>query len=311
MSELTETLQMLARQLGDRLTTYRRDRPFKLPRNYPSWDFLSTLALANEVIPIHQGFDQNATVHALLWQIWHRHTGPIYCLDLELLRQFQLTDAEGLGRIVPPDWQPSVPVMLLALPNGAIKTPGGAEVAYLLIGCETSAQPFDLMRFPGPRIRRLVVGACDSTGTVWGNTSELTSDGGLGFADIDTGSSALTPTERAWVRDLAALATQSIMAIAYLPELLSEGAPPTPPPKGKRGVVPKVKGSKNLYPRWIGKDFKPAQPNGRSPGASPGGGHHASPATHWRRGHWRNQPHGPGRQMQRPIWIQPTLINAE
>lgn len=36
---------------------------------------------------------------------------------------------------------------------------------------------------------------------------------------------------------------------------------------------------------------------------------HASPITHWRRGHWRNQPCGEKLQESKIIWIQPTLIN--
>lgn len=60
-----------------------------------------------------------------------------------------------------------------------------------------------------------------------------------------------------------------------------------------------------VHPRWLGKDFKPVQQGTRR-----GHGHHASPTTHWRRGHWRNQPHGPGRQMQRLVWIRPCMINA-
>lgn len=32
--------------------------------------------------------------------------------------------------------------------------------------------------------------------------------------------------------------------------------------------------------------------------------------THWRRGHWRNQMHGAGRQLRRLVWIMPVLVNA-
>ena len=38
----------------------------------------------------------------------------------------------------------------------------------------------------------------------------------------------------------------------------------------------------------------------------------AGPAqTHWRRGHWRNQPHGEGRRLRKLIWIMPVLVNAD
>ena len=39
--------------------------------------------------------------------------------------------------------------------------------------------------------------------------------------------------------------------------------------------------------------------------ASPGAGH---PVTHWRRGHWRNQAHGPGRSLRKLIWLMPMLV---
>lgn len=36
-----------------------------------------------------------------------------------------------------------------------------------------------------------------------------------------------------------------------------------------------------------------------------------SKSTHWRRGHWRNQQYGIGRESKRVIWIKPTLINKD
>lgn len=41
------------------------------------------------------------------------------------------------------------------------------------------------------------------------------------------------------------------------------------------------------------------------------GGNHASPQSHWRRGHWRNQPYGDRQKPSfKPIWIEPTFING-
>lgn len=42
-----------------------------------------------------------------------------------------------------------------------------------------------------------------------------------------------------------------------------------------------------------------------------GGHHHASPETHWRRGHWRMQAHGEGRALRRLTWVRPCLVNRE
>ena len=45
--------------------------------------------------------------------------------------------------------------------------------------------------------------------------------------------------------------------------------------------------------------------------ASIGGGSEESRRQHWRRGHWRNQPYGEGRQQYRLRWIQPMLVNRD
>jgi hypothetical protein len=42
---------------------------------------------------------------------------------------------------------------------------------------------------------------------------------------------------------------------------------------------------------------------------APGGG--TTKATHWRRGHWRNQTHGPGRSLKKLIWVMPMLIGGK
>jgi hypothetical protein len=38
---------------------------------------------------------------------------------------------------------------------------------------------------------------------------------------------------------------------------------------------------------------------------------HASPVTHWRRGHWHSVLYGPGKTMIRRQWFRPTLVNPE
>jgi hypothetical protein len=40
-------------------------------------------------------------------------------------------------------------------------------------------------------------------------------------------------------------------------------------------------------------------------GASTG----SHPASHWRRGHWRNQPYGEGKSLRKLIWLMPVLVS--
>lgn len=38
---------------------------------------------------------------------------------------------------------------------------------------------------------------------------------------------------------------------------------------------------------------------------------HGHIATHWRRGHWRNQVDGPARSLRKPIWVMPVIVNSK
>ncbi|MDN7534052.1 hypothetical protein [Burkholderia orbicola] len=38
---------------------------------------------------------------------------------------------------------------------------------------------------------------------------------------------------------------------------------------------------------------------------------HGQVATHWRRGHWRNQVHGPGRSLRKLIWLMPVVVGSK
>lgn len=64
------------------------------------------------------------------------------------------------------------------------------------------------------------------------------------------------------------------------------------------------KKKKQLYnPVFIGNDFS-------LPSRESLGGTHASPRTHWRRGHWRTQHYGQGNKKIKQIFLPPQLINA-
>lgn len=45
----------------------------------------------------------------------------------------------------------------------------------------------------------------------------------------------------------------------------------------------------------------------RNAATAAGQGHRA---VHWRRGHWRRQPHGPHNSLRKLVWLMPTLVNS-
>lgn len=58
-------------------------------------------------------------------------------------------------------------------------------------------------------------------------------------------------------------------------------------------------------PIWIGQEFRQ-----RTINKPHQGGTHASPTTHWRRGHWRYIPISSSNDATRPVWIRPTIVNS-
>ncbi len=38
---------------------------------------------------------------------------------------------------------------------------------------------------------------------------------------------------------------------------------------------------------------------------------HGNVSTHWRRGHWRNQVHGPSRSLRKLIWVMPVVVGSK
>ena len=77
--------------------------------------------------------------------------------------------------------------------------------------------------------------------------------------------------------------------------------------KGKPGQQQQAKQALNAegyaIVRYCGAHFS-------RPGANDGSSSELTKA-HWRRGHWRNQPHGPQFTLIKRVWIRPVLVKAE
>lgn len=105
---------------------------------------------------------------------------------------------------------------------------------------------------------------------------------------------------------ITSLIANIVNVITYQQGLISE-EPSSPKGFGKPTLKQQSK-ALLLNPTWLGKGYKPMVKRS----ASPQGGTHASPVTHWRRGHWRNQPVGSKDSSEtKPIWIQPVLVNSD
>jgi hypothetical protein len=290
--------------LADASQELKKDRPFRLPKTHLDWDTLANIATTSAV-EAYTGktTDRASYIHGHLWGKWATSQGPIYCLSNELLRAFEATDADSLGRLVPPDWVPPLPLYCLALPNHAVLSPTGAGVPYLLV---MLSHPAAQAPFQSEHDRQITITAIDWHGTIWICGTGL-GPNGLILHRRQLGLDQTDDADREFLSRLTAVALQSSLALSYLPELVDAPAEPAPQ-KGKIQERPKPSKPAELAPRWIGKTFVRPRVRGM---ARSGGGNGSNKSAHWRRGHWRQQPYGKGRQMVRLVWIQPIFVGVE
>jgi hypothetical protein len=99
---------------------------------------------------------------------------------------------------------------------------------------------------------------------------------------------------------LSSLMLKLLVILNTRPQLVESGRC-VRPQKIKRG---RVRYCELWSPNVIGRCYRTIR-------EGQGGGTHASPRVHWRRGFVRNQPHGPHRSMRRPVWIEPVLVGLQ
>ncbi|MEM9814969.1 MAG: hypothetical protein AAF827_00945 [Cyanobacteria bacterium P01_D01_bin.6] len=113
----------------------------------------------------------------------------------------------------------------------------------------------------------------------------------------------LSVNETNWLHHVAGIIYQALLyAQQITPIEVSE-----PKSKGFGKASKEKDGFSSLRPRLIGADYvikKIISSNDAS------GGTHASPRTHWRRGHYRRVAIGEGRNERKTVWIEPTLVNG-
>ena len=126
------------------------------------------------------------------------------------------------------------------------------------------------------------------------------------FLDAD-----LTEVDSEFLEKMGVILFGTILAMNARPQLVEKGK--LIKRVGKAGSEqarefwsPNVIGARYKFKREV-----PRIVHGKFEQATREGGTHASPRLHWRRGHYRNQPVGPGRKERKTIWLEPCLIGAE
>lgn len=99
------------------------------------------------------------------------------------------------------------------------------------------------------------------------------------------------------------LCIQLVLAVSFQPDLVGEAI--SKKEASKQGLGASKGKSKYWSPRLL--HLPKSQQKAQKPEAQ---GNHASPHTHWRKGHWRNQAVGQGRTERKLTWIRPSLVNG-
>jgi hypothetical protein len=86
------------------------------------------------------------------------------------------------------------------------------------------------------------------------------------------------------------------LAMSVRPELVA-------PAGSRERVMDRGQVRYEWTPNWVGRGYRIQRADG--------GGTHNSPRLHWRRGHFRQQPCGPGGKERKTIWLEPTLVGGD
>ncbi|MEH2085984.1 hypothetical protein [Nostoc sp.] len=287
---------------------------YKIPKSYIQWRELAALISMNAPVFNHHSLDlaQRFTAHRIA--LWVVQDAPIYCLDSQLLQQFQQTDV-GDENLIFRDLISQIPLhsMMLLLPSKTVMSPEGGYVDFLNIHCSDIRHPewSEGEKYGiSPHFLKheqdicFHFGCIDTKATLWFSGWGVNEDDGIIHQQpISYGSAKVGTKDDSFVRQLRSLTMQCLMFltfessgnddVTFKETINSTGFHPLKEPK-----------EKCLYPRWLRDQEKTPTRHIRENTS------HASPTPHWRRGHWRRVAVGRGRVHRRWNWIKPTFVTG-
>lgn len=265
---------------------------------------------------LDENIDFAGTMAAVLSTHLSRLKCPVYWIAAELLEAISKTD-------LPPhvvEMQRPVKEGIFMIPKGALITPDGEHVDHIcfqhcLVGDPViSLASGSLIFYLGPtQYNKLNTFTTVASGIAYASTTGLKqqSDGGLLWGEWNPSENIgrfghkANPQEieQSFLRQMDSIVIQILLYMQTRPNAVEMGAM-VGFGGGKSAMQSKKQAAVLLNPTWIGKDYR--SPRTRTTPTRT----HASPAMHWRRGHWRQQPVGEGRTERKWVWIQPLLVNG-
>ena len=310
LKELTDLADSTCPEL---LSLVRQVRPYRIPKQFMAWDVLSLhVAVSTYIFQVRpSGIDRATALHSSRMALWLVQNAPIYCIETSLLRAFERSDVLEANHLFS-DLEVAVPTFILMFPRNSVHAPDGGVIDFCVVHLAEVDRPelsageaygLKVACVPHEFKRNLHWSAIDSNGTVWFAGSGLMPDGSIRTTDDMIGRDALSREDREFLQRVRSIILQCLLTLQYMPELFSAPAELKASKQGLSRTQTHGNRGRFMQPRLIGQNY-------RSAASTAAKGSHASPDTHWRRGHWRRVAVGKGRKERSWAWIKPTIVNA-
>ena len=283
-------------------------RRFRNPHGFISWEQCASEVAAIINHAATRGVDSLSNTSKVLVSIsarFCRLQAPVYWLRPALAEALWHSDLPAQLPVL----EQVLPVGMLMLPEiPQSQSPAGFNPRYVVVQHLLANEYVQRLPVGEETIKPclasedLIMWATPlPTGDTYAKSCSLQGD----WTDTDSmerleSSNMIAKTEHDWSNRITRLVYQSLLLLQLKPDWLDVPVS-TATATGKRKPTKK---ERMLNPRWIGaENFRVKTTNLASVGT------HASPTTHWRRGHWRRTPVGEGGKDRKLSWIQPTLVN--
>ncbi|MCT7984916.1 hypothetical protein NG796_16720 [Laspinema sp. A4] len=239
---------------------------------------------------------------------------PVWWLHRNLFEAFEASD---LPKAIA-DLQVSAPFGMIMLPRDRILNPDGEPCDWIFFQHLSQGSVPPTLRFGRHTIQFQPV-ECEKlrwvtvlrNGTSYASLVEINGDE-LVRGNFSMGTQCLTDSnqdltlEQQFQLTLEKIVLQTLLYLQIRPDDLLAPTNAVRISNKGQGFAGKKSDKDRLNPLILGQQFQPQTERiSRSAHST-----HATPRTHWRRGHWRRVAVGEGRQERKWRWIQPVLVNG-
>ena len=282
---------------------------YKMPKGYLTQKCLINIGFFSVAAIKNLHFYGKDLRHAIepfsqMFFAWFTENQPLYCVTNELAKALIQTEILCKFDILK-NIKFVFKQLLITIPESLILVPGkhNAQVDFLLITFLKPSEDY---------LQQVSVSCIDTSGNCWIFNTQIEATGRvIPINEITVGNTPYSDSIKSFEHQLLSLTFNFLLFMESSNNTVLTDVLPSETIQEcceYKGFEKKVDTLLPKYPRWIGKNYKIKSEQS----VTTESGTHASPRTHWRRGHWRCIEPGEGKQWKesKRLWIEPVLINA-